>query len=385
MQNNRETKASNRIPWINGLKGLACLMVFFHHFFLSFYPGIYYGPEAAPKTSSGIDILMGVKPYGFILNGNFAVNIFIMISAFLFALKTMNDDKNGKETNLLNVCLQRYLRLMPPVAIVSVIYYALMWILTRTGHNYAGFQSELTPFGVIKHIFLYQWFTNDAKLMGPLWCMYVIFLGGFIAVFLSKMTKPERKYMPLVYLVISFALMFVDTNYLPVGLGVLLADLYCNDRLQKVKPKKFLSLALGICLILAGLFFGGYPSYAAPDNFVYGFVQRLPGNIFLSHGVASFLLILGIMLLPSTVILSSKILGFLGDISFAVFLVHTIYINLLSYYLTDLLSDKMGNYNTGAMICFAITIILVIGTSVLFHLFVEKKLLILTKRIQIRQ
>lgn len=371
----------NRIPWINGLKGIACLMVFFHHFFLSFYPGIYYGPNAEAKTASGIDVLMGYKHYGFIINGNFAVSIFVMISAFLFAMKTIRDDREGKKTDLLNVCLQRYLRLMPPVAIASVIYYVTIKILNLTGHNYAGFQSELTVFGLIKHIFFYQWITNDAKLMGPLWCMYVIFIGGFIAVFLSKLSKAERKYMPLIYLVISAGLMFMDTNMLPVGLGVMLADIYCNERLKVDKTAGYIC---GGLMIILGLFLGGYPSYAAPDNFLYGLIQRLPGNIYLSHGFGAFFLILGIMILPRTIILSSKVLGFLGNISFSVFLLHTIYINLLSYYMTDLLARKMGNYNLGALTCFAITVVLVIASSVLYTEFVEKKIALLTKKIRFK-
>jgi len=380
-----EKKNTEKINWINGLKGLACIGVFCHHFFLTFYDGIYYGKETASKTVSGIDTMMGYKPFGVLLNGNFYVCLFIMISAFLYAGKIMKADINDKKVDYFKVCIQRYLRLMPSVALIGVIYYVLMKVLLATGLNYINVDSTLSVPELIQHILLYQWVTYDPSIIGPLWCMYILFLGTFISIFLSKLSNKERWYMPLIYLIIAVASVFVNEYYVAVVLGVMLSDIYYYDRANQWKLSKLnvitVRYLLGILIILLGLFLGGFPSKMTPENPVYLLISKIPAHIVLSHSAGAFLIMGGLMVLPTTKLLSSKALGFLGDISFGIYLIHSVVINLLSYYLKDRFEVVSGSYATGVWITFVITVLLVGILSFAFHKGFEEKINKLIKRI----
>ena len=370
--------SKSRIEWINGLKGMACIMVFCHHFFLSFYDAIYYGFEGNVKTASGIDAAFGTEPIGVLLNGNFAVCLFIMISAFLYAGKVMRATLEDRKLDFFKLFTKRYLRLMPSVALVGIIYYVLTKLLTHFGLNPFGFESALSVSELIQHILIYQWITYDPYILGPLWCMYVLFLGTFVASFFSLFSKKNVWYMPFVYGVIAVCAYIISPYFMAVILGVMLADFYYFDRLSELHikiSKKVSSYIIGFIFIIAGLLLGGYPSYGVPTNSLYSLLGKLPVGFEFLHSAGAFLLMAGIMLLPKTVILSSRVFGFLGDISFGIYLFHSVIINLLSYVLTQRFAELTGNYGLSVFLCFLITLALLIPVSVLFHKFFEEKYL----------
>lgn len=374
---NMESKENNnkRILWINGLKGLACLMVFFHHFFLSFFPAIHYGKESTSRTVSGIDTLMASSPIGVIVNGNFAVCLFVLISAFLFAMKTMEDMKLEKRSNLLDVAVKRYLRLMLTVAPVCVIYYVLLAFLSPRGLAYGGITNQLTVSELIQHILVYQWITMDSLMIGPLWCIYIIFLGTFIAIFFAMLSAKERWYMPFIYLVLAWFSNTLNSLYSAVMLGVLVADIYCFDRINQWGKllfkkgfcvKNSIRYLLGTVIILLGLLMGGYPSYVIPERGVYYLMGKVLPDSIKMHCFAAAVLMLGIMCLPRKRILSSGVVGYIGGISFGIYLWHSVVINLVSYPLVDYFNGVMGDYVKASLITFLITMILVAGISILY-------------------
>lgn len=59
-----------RIADLDGLKGIACIMVFLHHFCLAFFPAIHYGNEV-PSYLNGFDMFLSQSPFSVLLNGNF--------------------------------------------------------------------------------------------------------------------------------------------------------------------------------------------------------------------------------------------------------------------------------------------------------------------------
>lgn len=385
----QKDNSANKILWINGLKGLACLAVFFHHFVLSFYPASYYGPEYESKTVTGIDTLMSYSPFGVVLNGNFAVCLFIMISAFLYAGKIMRSDIYGGRVNLLEISVKRYLRLMLSIAPVCIINYVLIAVLYPMGLSY-GLYNTLSVSELIQHILFYQWITYDSLMIGPLWCMYIIFLGTFIAIFLSMLSGKEKWYMPFVYVLIAGGLYFVNSYYPAVVLGVVLADLFYYERIPQWLSyfksfkadfifKEWFRYTIGALIILVGILLGGYPSYVQPETGIYKVMSHILANSAVLHCIGAAVLIAGIMILPKVRFLSSKILSFVGSISFGIYLWHSVVINLLSYNLTNLFSLKTGNYNLGTLITFAITFALIIGLAIVYRYY-EKVVGILLAR-----
>jgi len=384
-------KENNRILWINGLKGLACLMVFFHHYFLTFFPAIHYGSESASRTTTGIDILMASSPIGVIVNGNFAVCLFILISAFLYAMKTMESMKAEKKENLLNIAVKRYLRMMLTVAPVCIIYYVLLAFLSPRGLAYGGFTNQLTVSELIQHILVYQWITYDSHMIGPLWCIYIIFLGTFIAIFFAMLSAKERWYMPFIYLILAWFSYTLNSLYPAVMLGVLVADIYCFDRINQWGNRLFkkgfcvknsVRYLIGVITILVGLLMGGYPSYVIPESGIYYLMGKILSDSIKMHCFAAAVLMLGIICLPRKRILSSGVVCYIGGISFGIFLWHSVVINLISYPLVDYFNSIMGDFVKASLITFLITMILVAGISILYKPY-EKAVGKMLKRISL--
>ncbi len=75
-------KDNNRILWLDGIKGIACIFIFLHHFFVHYFPAVYYGSLELSKAK-GIDIYLSQSPIGFFLNGNFFVHLFLIISGYV--------------------------------------------------------------------------------------------------------------------------------------------------------------------------------------------------------------------------------------------------------------------------------------------------------------
>ena len=114
---------SKRIEWLDGVKGLACIGVVLHHFTLAFLPATYYGDVNISKIANQFDVRMAQSPIGFLINGNYMVALFCLISALVLSLKVM--ELENKE-EICNIFIKRYPRLLLPIApIVLFVYFML--------------------------------------------------------------------------------------------------------------------------------------------------------------------------------------------------------------------------------------------------------------------
>jgi len=355
---------------VNGLKGICCFLVFFHHLLLAFYPATYFGAEAESKMAAELDIKLSYQPYGILNNGNFWVCVFLVISAFLFAKKVMRE----KEVNMFSLCVKRYLRLMIPVGIVGIANWILIHAMDLTGLNYIHKTTELSVVGLLQHILFNQWFTTDILIAGHFWTMHLFFFGAIAAAVLAMMSSRQRWYMPLLYLLIAYGLSDDYPYYLCIVSGVIIADWVTYERW---KNWSFPTIwPLGVILILAALFLGAYPSYVNPEGTVYRYLMMLarnPGNAFIVfHSIGAALLMIGICMLPRKRILESKLMNSFGQISFAFYLLHMMVLEYLGYYLKDMFEKLTGNMHVAAAIAFFLCLVVLVVLSVAFHRYVEK-------------
>jgi peptidoglycan/LPS O-acetylase OafA/YrhL len=257
-----ETK--ERIKWLDGLKGLACLLVFVHHFLLSFFSAAYFGVESHTRLH-GYDTYLASAPIGVFANGNFQVCVFLLIAAFLPAKRIMECRKEDLQDVAGRMLLKRYPRLMIPVFSVCAMNYVILFLVNRLGLNYMGTELSYHGYSYFLHSLYDLFLVPDTGLLGPLWSISYIFLGSVTAIALAIPAKKERWYLPLVYLVIVRALVRQSIQFMPCVLGVMLADLIVNERVRIPWTKRRGILA-SVALIAGGLFLGGYPSYVKPEN-----------------------------------------------------------------------------------------------------------------------
>lgn len=70
-----------RVKALDGIRGLAAIMVFFSHFAVMFYPAFYWSDKDISHCNN-IDFFIGQTPFSFLCNGNSGVMIFLMLTGF---------------------------------------------------------------------------------------------------------------------------------------------------------------------------------------------------------------------------------------------------------------------------------------------------------------
>ena len=107
---------NERLTWIDGLRGLACILIFTHHFLVSFFPSSYNGDPNTSRMIYGLDVKWANSPLSFIICGNFRVSVFCLVSGLVLGYQIYR----AKTTNeVSSMVLKRYPRLCFPLAVVS--------------------------------------------------------------------------------------------------------------------------------------------------------------------------------------------------------------------------------------------------------------------------
>ena len=118
-----------RFAALDGLRGIAAIVVVFHHFLCAFLPQ--FVPGLTDHTSWLVD-----TPLGLLVNGHFSVYIFFVLSGFVVARAAVK----SSDPFYVNIPL-RYLRLALP-ATASVI---MAWGLLTLIPNAATHLNEVLP------------------------------------------------------------------------------------------------------------------------------------------------------------------------------------------------------------------------------------------------
>ncbi|MDE6744038.1 MAG: acyltransferase [Lachnospiraceae bacterium] len=384
-----------RITFLDGLRGFACLGVFTHHFFLSFFPASYFGAEAAVMTASGFDAALSVEPFSFFVNGNFWVCLFLVISAFLvsnkiFQLKTSYEALIPVFETLSTTLLKRYLRLMIPAALIGIFSYFLRDLLTLTGLNYLGKVNDCSFLNFLYHAVVHMWIFVDSSVQGPFWMLHYLLFGSYLAILIALATPLKNRWTPLIHLFLAAVLGILNHYYAGIVFGVMICYLYhCRTALQETSDhgilnklmallihNKILRFAAGILLLLAGLFLGAYPSYVKPEN-IYrifnAYAFRDPDAYELIHSVAAACLLASFFLLKGLAdFFSTKPFLFLGKISFSIYLVHSMLLEHLGYFIMHQTNDLMGNYSCAGILTYLILFSLLIPLSLACYYTVER-------------
>jgi len=127
---------------------------------------------------------------------------------------------------------------------------------------------------------------------------------------------------------------FFQTYYLAFILGMLLSDLMANKNILVEKLNK--SKMLRTILLLIGIFLGSYPSGRGVGDTIYAWMEKtyFVDSAVLFHILGAFLVIL--ILLNSRrmqKVFHNKTFLFLGEISFAMYLLHFVLLGSFSSYI----------------------------------------------------
>lgn len=117
---------TNKITYLDGLRGLAAVIVLIWHFSNVFYPATLNGDPKISHLPFAFDAWLFNSPVSFFYNGDFAVSIFFVLSGYV--LTKAYFVKKDKDI-LIKRAIARYPRLLIPSA-VSMLF---VFVLLQTG------------------------------------------------------------------------------------------------------------------------------------------------------------------------------------------------------------------------------------------------------------
>ena len=199
---------------------MGALIVLIHHFFYCFYPlFIPKGMQSAP-----IEHIPGAN---LLVNGNFAVCLFLLLSGYLMA---RNANRYEGLDDYGNAIVSRYLRLMIPLAVASVLSYLLcvsglyriQTVSDTLGNELTGNYFRIMHFRYLL-LSLFWAPLGYSVLVGPFWMMNYILLGSFLVLAMNLAIRRQRTTVQLPSILFAMVLaLYLDSYYACVLGGMLL-------------------------------------------------------------------------------------------------------------------------------------------------------------------
>jgi peptidoglycan/LPS O-acetylase OafA/YrhL len=337
-----------RLGYVEGMRGVAALIVCIAHFLQIFLPVVYEGDVA--KSWGVGEHAFETSPMNVVVNPNFSVCLFFVLSGYVLSQGFMAD---GKLSRIWKAAIKRFPRLMLPV-LGSVL---LAWaVLTAGGFHYGELKplsgAVMPDYFASPRSFLYAlgagsygaFFTGDGSLNPVLWTIQVEFYGSFLVFFLLVAFRRSR-YRWLGYGIT--ALLLYDGYYLAFPIGVAIAALRLPT-LTRPAP--------AAALLVLGLALGSYPYYGADE----GFWRWLPtpGSalpIVFHHTLGAALLLVAVILSPYKAVFDRQAFRFLGRISYSLYLIHFTILAAVPTWLVLRLQPSL-DYLPAIAIAFAVTL-----------------------------
>lgn len=185
--------SKQRIAWIDGVKGLACMIVFWEHIYYTFLGN---SPVIMGQIHEGVPSFFKIA--NILVNGNFGVCLFVMFSGYLASVKQINSiGELGKAV------LLRYLKFIAAFAAVFVLYQVILGTIgfqTQIwGQEYESawvamhYSNKLTWLECIREVFLLGFGMN-----APLWTIMPIFLSNVLVFLVNYLTRNKLQGMRVV-------------------------------------------------------------------------------------------------------------------------------------------------------------------------------------------
>jgi len=363
-----------KLKHIEGIRGLAAIIVVLHHYTLAFYPALNFGDTSQAHIGNGsLELLMANTPINLIYNGGFAVCIFFILSGYVLS-NSYHQTNNPKI--LIQYAIKRYFRLLVPVSASIIIAYVFIKIgfmhnsnlgaVTKTNDWLStAFDHDRGILAVIKNIFVDVFFFKDNQYNPVLWTMTYELIGSFL-IFAFLLLIHPFKYKMSLFIGLILVLFFTDNNfYAAFILGVVLNKYVMQQQAEDnvmVIPKWLLVL-----ILFVGIYFCSYPLAIDVNHTIYGFITfSFLLNYEFYHVIGSFIVMFVILHSEKLkTILSGKTMRYIGKISFSFYLLHFIILCSFSCYLFSLFYSKC-HYNLAVLLACLCSLPL-IGISAMFY------------------
>lgn len=350
-------------------------MVYLCHFVFSFYYGAYSLDPAHANTASGLEIALGKTPLNLLYNGNFAVELFLVLSGFVLCLGFF---RTGDTKKLKSGAKRRYIRLVIPILAVNILVYFLMAAglyynsqaaeLTKSMDWFYGFNNFKPHFGEMLLESLagcFLWGSNAYN--GVLWTMPYLFLGA-LTVYLAAALVGKNPLRYVAYAVMMATALVTNIYFTGIFFGFFVCDVVCTreNLISWYKKRPWLSW---LCFT-AGIYLASYPSIGTDMSGTIYHVLGTP-RVVPYHLAGAALILVGVIGNETLQrVFGSRVPAYLGKISYSLYLLHFPVIATFSSFFFLKLQGTLG-YHLTVGLDFVLTTFIVLGLSFLSQRYVE--------------
>ena len=363
---------------LEGLRGVAAVVVVLFHIMMIFFPEVIDGVTAYSSTgvqNAAFEHSIYGNPLNALLSGTFSVSIFFVLSGFVLTIGFFQTKDAGIIKRL---AAKRYIRLMLP-ALAAVL---LAYVLLKLGTNEYRIQAAAVThsvwlnslWNVVPHLSgalnqgFYGIFVNGNTTYNPaLWTLQWEMIGSFI-VFASALLINDMKHRWVIYIALAF--IFSTTWLFGFILGMALADLYSlkSKPLSRIRTQ-FLYIAALIGIVLAGM-----PSHEMVGPIytrLYLHFLSPSQNQSLYTAVGAVLLVTAILQSPTlSRFFAHKRISILGKYTYSLYLVHMPILFSVCTGLFVAINTSLG-FHKAALISVTVTLILIAIVAYMFERFID--------------
>jgi peptidoglycan/LPS O-acetylase OafA/YrhL len=390
-----------RFRSLDGLRGVAALMVALCHFITAFQWSMISGDPAASHFAG--DVALSHTPLIFFYNSDLCIAIFFILSGFVLAAGVA---ESGAPLHAL--IARRWVRLALPVIAASLFAFAIQAFglsfaqpasaLSKSGwlaQQYAFVIGSASEFArlmgdsaivllypdqgwhTVSRIFLYPeqgWGTLARFYDSSLWTMPVEFAGSIALFAVYRLPLSVGSYGRVCAAGVISVLLW-ETPFFGFPLGVLLFELH---RALPRLPAGMLWLA-GAFVCGLGVLLGATPFeinlsgggvYATLAIFLYHVTAPM-SSVTAMHQAGAFCLVAGaLMFVPARAVLETGVFQFLGKISFMVYLVQVPVLCVAGTGSFLLLAPRFG-YNLATIMAAGVYLTTVLAVASVFTRFID--------------
>lgn len=373
---------AEKIGYLDSLRGIAALVVVFTHFSGSFFSDFIHDLHLSYRT--GFESLIYTLTINNLFNGRFAVFIFFVLSGYVLTHRFF---ATGDQSILSSSAIRRYFRLLPPILLSLACSFGILLVflpligslaeITDQVWLFNYFDRPLDPMSLLRQAFWGSFFDSSPVYNMVLWTMGVEFLGSMLVfAFACLFGKTRNRW--AFYLVAG--LFLLNTYYLAFLLGMLLADMYAGARRKTFTID---NSAILLAIFGSGLFLGSYDTVSfgwlySALTLGLGFDQDI-----LFRSLGAFFILLALLNSGTfKLLLSNKLMAFLGSISFSMYLMHMIVIGTFTTVLLLVLLDIIHlSYFESLVIAIPLSLVAILFVSYLTYRYVDLSGIKLSKKI----
>jgi peptidoglycan/LPS O-acetylase OafA/YrhL len=365
-----------RLSSLDGLRGIAALIVFAHHAM-----ALLYGPLAGiseyawPARPRLVRTALHTLPVGWMFNGTFAVAFFFVLSGFVLTLAV---GQRAEPARVARLMAYRFLRLLPLVIVATLLGYAL-YDAAVSGLDALRFsagndsRAYIAPELLQNHSFaqaikqfaytIWRGTRSEVLFDPPLWSIGIELQGSLLIYLLAGAFGQTRQRAAKYIVGIPVGLCLVGPHALSF-----LAGMYIAERFAKGQPiVRVPDTALRAFVLLATVWASVHPW----DRALW---LPLPFNIpeLLDTSVSALcavvLIAAGLQLVGLRRLLQSPPIKFLGHASYGLYVVHVPFLYAITGPLFRLLHSRVSyNLAAGATISLVLGLSLAVGAFLVTH------------------